>query len=311
MMRSMQPRITTTNRFAALLRTSETRNGLPLLWIALAVCVYDVSASSLNDPLAALSTDGWFSSAGVQALLHHPWTWNLIRGIVLVAACLWSVSIGVPVTGWLTALGYLCVSACSGHNPTSPDTTCGFVFWILAIHAVWYQVYRRQMLYAVPWHTWLDQRNYPGWVPFLCVYSIAVQATLSGLQQVFMLGGPMSGGLSLQIALRASANVDSQLVQHLLGDRSAAAFVYVCLLTIQCLAFLGICFRPLRTAIGIGLITVQVFDFLIFGAPALGNALLIAAVLLPWQDIAPVLLPKLKQSALSVFGFGPAANRNV
>jgi len=303
----MQPPTSHSGRFAALLRTSATRNGLPLLWIALAVCVYDISTSRLNGQLSGLSTGGgWFDSATFQALWYHPWTWNVVRGTVCVAACLWSLSIGVPVTGWLTVLGYLCVASWRVHNPAIPDPTCSYVFWILAIHAAWYHVYRRQLRGTDPWDAWLDRQNYPNWVPFLCVYSIGLAATMSGLQQVLLFGSPLSGGLSLQVALRASANLDSWLVQYLIGDRSAAAFVYVCLVTIQCLAFLAICFRRLRTAVGIGLMTVHMFDCLAFGSPAVSNLLLIALVLLPWQEAAPVWLPKLKRTALIVCGLDHA-----
>ncbi len=301
----MRPRTTITNRLTALGQTSETQNALPLLWIALAVAVYQVATSGWSDPTTFTPTShSGISSNAAIASASAPWTWNALRGIVIVSACLWSALIAIPMTCWLTTLGYLWIALGDPSGNMHPTSAWNFPFWILAIYAVWTQLYRHELRVPKPWKatSWPTERACPAWVPFLCVYSLATQATLSGIQQLMMLGGPMTGGLSLQVALRTSGDLQSQLVQYLISDRSAAACVYVALLTVQCLAFLAICFRPLRTAIGLGLITVQVFDFLTFGVPRPGSTVLIAAVFLPWQDVSPVIIPKLKRSALYVFG---------
>ena len=300
----MRPLNSIRQDLSALWQRPQTTNGFPVLWTALLIVTCQMIFTGWDAaPQASVAGHSSSSMTTLSSLPSASWISYALRGTVIISACLWSASIATPITAWATTGAYLWVVTSAPAATANTINDWQIPFWILLINALWFHRYGQGLRGTNPWNgTWPVQKTCPAWVSFLCVYSIATLASLSGIQQFLSLGGPLSGGLSLQVTLRASGDLNSQMVQYLLHNRGWAAFVYMSLVTVQCCAVLAIVYRPLCTAVGLGLIAVQVFDFLLFGTAQPASTLLTAIVFLPWQSVPPTLVPKLKQTALYVMG---------
>jgi hypothetical protein len=270
-----------------LLRRSNPRFGQVALW-AILIC-----AAFLAVYFLANATQGrvgherqWpvtvFSFLPDRILFWRPAQWAF-AALFAVNALLWAFRLGVPYTGWLTALGFTGTIALYVENHVDMTHTSHVTCMFLWIYALWYHV-EADALASAPWWDFWDAPLYPQWTFSLGVFYLGLFYGMSGWMKFLTSGPGWANGVSMQIWAEMWGDRSSPLTWLILQHRWVSQWMQALTLIAECAAPLAIVSRRARVVLGLLLISFHIGAISVFRWGFHANAVLIALHFFPVRE---------------------------
>jgi hypothetical protein len=270
-----------------LLRRSNPRFGQVTLW-AILIC-----AAFLATYFLANATQGrvghqrqWpvtvFSFLPDRVLFWRPAQW-MFAALFAVNALLWVFRLGVPWTGWLTALGFTGTIALYVENHVDLTHTSHVTCMFLWIYALWYHV-EADALCSTPWWDFWDAPLYPQWAFSLGVFYLGLFYGMSGWMKFLTSGPGWANGVSMQLWAEMWGDRSSPLTWLILRHRWVSQWMQTATLVAECAAPLAIVSRWARVVLGLLLISFHIGAISVFSWGFHANAVLIALHFFPVRE---------------------------
>jgi hypothetical protein len=196
-------------------------------------------------------------------------------------AALWAFRVGVPWSGWLTALSFSAVLALYFESVSQVTHVAHAATAFLYIYALWYTFYAREIRAAGLAGQFWATHLYPRWVYSLGVFYLGLFYGLSGLNKLATGGPDWANGVSLQLWARLFGDPHSVFTQMILGSRAVATALQWLALAGECGGLVAVVSARLRPVVGLLLIAFHIGQIAVFGWYFHANMVLIALTFLP------------------------------
>ena len=205
-----------------------------------------------------------------------------VRVSLLISAVLWALKIWIPWSCWATVACFTLMWSLRMENLTNGAHIFNVTNMLLVVHAMWFHFYRDEIRSGIQRGTFWEDRNYPRWVFWLCVFYLGWFHSLAGFTKLACCGPTWGNGTSMQLWVNLFGWKASPLAQVMLYDSRLTAVLQTGALVIESLSILAIFHWSLRYLVGFGLIGFYIGvlgTFVTFGFHF--NAILVALFLLP------------------------------
>ena len=223
-----------------------------------------------------------------------PETVTLNHGVCLacgllfaVGAVLWAARLGVPWSGWTTALSFNAVVALYFENSSQETHVAHVAGVFLLIYALWYHFYRKEIRGTDREGRFWTTPLYPRWVYSLSVFYLGLFYGLSGFNKIATSGLSWANGVSLQLWAELFGDKTSLFTQIILSSRTAAAAMQWAALLGECGGLVAIVSARLRPLVGLLLIGFHVAQICVFHWGFHTNMVMLALVFLPAYQWTP------------------------
>lgn len=216
------------------------------------------------------------------SLIQSPLFFTAVRVGLLVSTISWALRIGIPWSCWSTVVCFTLMWSLRMENLTNGAHIFNVTNMLLVIHAMWFHFYRHEIRNGIQRGTFWQDRTYPRWVFWLCIFYLGWFHSLAGFTKLACCGLTWGNGTSMQLWVNLFGLKASPLAQLMLFDSRLTAVMQSGALVIECLSILAIFHWSLRYLVGAGLIGFYVGvlgTFVTFGFHF--NAILVALFLLP------------------------------
>jgi hypothetical protein len=230
-----------------------------------------------------------------DALLLHDGLFRLCGLLFFLGAVPWAARVGVPWSGWLTALAFTAVVALYLERGTQATHVAHLTNQLLLLYALWYHLCAADIRRASARGRFWAEPLYPRWVGAAGVFLTGTFYGFSGLNKWLESGPSWPNGLSLQLWARLWGDPDSLWVRLLLSDRRLAAALQWVTLLAETGGFVAVVSRRLRPLIGLALIGFHAGAICVFGWGFHANLLLLALVFLPLDRWVPRAVERLER----------------
>jgi len=216
------------------------------------------------------------------SLIQSPIFFTAVRVGLLASTILWALRIWIPWSCWSTVACFTLMWSLRMENLTNGAHIFNVTNMLLVIHAMWFHFYRHEIRSGIQQGTFWEDKNYPRWVFWLCVFYLGWFHSLAGFTKLACCGPTWGNGTSMQLWVNLFGLKASPFAQLMLFDSRLTALLQTGALVIECLSILAIFHRSLRYLVGFGLIGFYagvLGTFVTFGFHF--NAILVALFLLP------------------------------
>jgi len=215
-------------------------------------------------------------------LIQSPIFFTAVRFGLLASTILWALRIWIPWSCWSTVACFTLMWSLRMENLTNGAHIFNVTNMLLVIHAMWFHFYRHEIRSGIQQGTFWEDKNYPRWVFWLCVFYLGWFHSLAGFTKLACCGPTWGNGTSMQLWVNLFGLKASPLAQLMLFDSRLTAVLQTGALVIECLSIVAIFHWSLRYLVGFGLIGFYVGvlgTFVTFGFHF--NAIMVALFLLP------------------------------
>ena len=220
----------------------------------------------------------WLPTSLIQSTIFF----TAVRVGLLASAVLWALKIWIPWSCWSTVVFFTLTWSLRMENLTNGAHIFNVTNMLLVIHAMWFHFYRHEICGGIQRGTFWQDKSYPRWVFWLCVFYLGWFHSLAGFTKLYYCGPTWGNGTSMQLWVNLFGFKASPFAQLMLFDSRLTAVMQTGALAIECVSILAIFHRSLRYLVGFGLIGFYMGvlgTFITFGFHF--NAILVALFLLP------------------------------
>jgi hypothetical protein len=214
------------------------------------------------------------------ALIVHPATTWICRGLLAVGGLLWFFNRCLPWSCWLTTVAF--TALWSIHVETTYNTAHIFNLpnMLLVIQSLWITFEAPEMNAAIRAGTLYRTPLLPRWVILAGIAYIGIFHTAAGLAKIAFSGLGWGTGTSLQLWTHLWGHDWAPTTWMILESRTFAKFLQVATLVIETAGVLALVPR-LRTWVGLGILGFYVGVLLTFDYGFYFNFIFTAVYLLP------------------------------
>lgn len=219
-----------------------------LLFFTILIAISPIEFSEGTRADAAASIFSWLPSGLIRSEVFFVFA----RVTLIVSALLWAFRKWLPYTSWLTVGAALLYWSLRMENLTNGAHIFNVTNMLLFIHAAWFHFYHREIDASLSGAR-ADDRCYPRWVFWLCIFYLGWFHSLAGFSKIAASGFDWGNGTSLQLWVDLFGWNGSPFGQLILYDTRLTALMQTGALIIECASILVIINRWFRYAIGFGL----------------------------------------------------------